>query len=323
MSIVLIAVVAACGSTRAATSTTSATTSTIATSLTSASVATTTQVSADTAITNTWLASTVDPKTLSIGDAFVSTTKPAAGTLWACNAGHANAGGASADGPWLNIAAGTWDSTAKLAVEGSVGWPQAKYTETVDATSRTLTSNDLPVDGQTGTFPIAATDPSYAYDRNPGSVKEQSITKVLTATPTVASSPSCLPEGAVGMLKNGVQVFSSLDGRNDDAVAHESQDLCQGHPAMTTYHYHNVPSCIRNAAPGSSTVVGFALDGFPIVVERNASGALPTNADLDQCHGRTSDIILDGKKVTMYHYSATLEFPYFIGCYAGTPLTGP
>jgi YHYH protein len=128
-----------------------------------------------------------------------------------------------------------------------------------------------------------------------------------------------MPEGAVGMLKNGVRIFNAIDARGDDAVAHESQDLCQGHPAITTYHYHNVPSCLLNAATGSSSVVGWMADGFPIVVERDATGALPTNADLDECHGRTSPILLNGKIVTQYHYSATLEFPYSIGCYKGTP----
>ena len=272
------------------------------------------------AIVNTWKSSTVDPKKLRIGDSKVSTTTPAIGALWACRAGNPNAGGASKDGPWLNSAAGTWDSTNKLAVEGMVSWPQVAYSETVSAGSRTLRSNDLPVDGQTGTFPIAKTDPSYAYDRNPGTVQAQSTTLVLEATPTIASSPSCLPEGPVAMLRNGVTVFSSLDGKNLDAVAHESQDVCQGHPAMTTYHYHNVPSCIRNATSGSSTVVGWARDGFPITVERDPSGALPSNADLDLCHGRVSDIVVDGRTVTMYHYSATLEFPYFMGCFKGTPI---
>ena len=89
---------------------------------------------------------------------------------------------------------------------------------------------------------------------------------------------------------------------------------------MTTYHYHSVPSCIRDASVGSSTVVGWIVDGFPIVVERDAKGALPSNADLDECHGRTSNILLDGAVLNMYHYSATLEFPYFIGCYKGTPI---
>jgi hypothetical protein len=88
----------------------------------------------------------------------------------------------------------------------------------------------------------------------------------------------------------------------------------------STYHYHDVPSCLRESTVGPSTVVGFARDGFPIVVERDAAGDLPTNADLDECHGRTSAIELDGEIVEMYHYSATYEFPYFIGCYRGRPV---
>jgi YHYH protein len=271
-------------------------------------------------IVNTWSGATVDPAKLPIGDAKVSTTGAGVGKLYACRAGDPNAPAASAPGPWLNEAAGTWDSTKKLAVNGEVSWPSAKYSETVTGGKRILTSNNLPVDIKTGTFPIAPDDPSYAYDRNPGRITAADTTITLVETGTVSSTVSCLAEGPVGMLKNGVMIFNSLDARGRDAVAHESQDLCQGHPAMTTYHYHNVASCLRNAASGPSTVVGWVADGFPIVVERDASGALPTNADLDECHGRTSPILLDGKVVTMYHYSATLEFPYFIGCYRGSAI---
>ena len=65
---------------------------------------------------------------------------------------------------------------------------------------------------KSGTFPIASDDPSYAYDRNPGTITEQSATLTIVETGTVAPTPTCLPEGPVGMLKNGVFVFSSLDG---------------------------------------------------------------------------------------------------------------
>jgi hypothetical protein len=124
----------------------------------------------------------------------------------------------------------------------------------------------------------------------------------------------------VAVLRNGVVVFASLDAMNRDAVAYETQDACDGHPEMSsTYHYHDIPSCVRDATTGSSTVVGFAKDGFPIVVERDGDGNLPTNADLDECHGRVSPIELDGVVVETYHYSATYEFPYFMGCYRGTP----
>ncbi len=277
-----------------------------------------TVASGEGAIVNTWSGAAVDPTALPIGDDFVSTEGPGVGLLWACEAGDPNAAGAQADGPWLDITAGTWDSTTKLVVEGSVVWEEAGYTESVADDTRVLTSNKLPVEDPTGNFPIAADDPTYQYDRNPGGITEQAFSITLPSLGTEAESPSCMQEGPVGLFRNGVVAFNSLDARGDDAVAHESQDLCNGHPARTTYHYHSVPICLQEKATGPSTVVGFAFDGFPIVVERDSSGALPTNADLDECHGRTSPILLDGEVVTTYHYSATLEFPYYIGCYKGT-----
>ena len=32
------------------------------------------------------------------------------------------------------------------------------------------------------------------------------------------------------------------------------------------------------------------------------------------------EITWDGEKVTMYHYHATHEFPYTVGCYRGTAI---
>jgi YHYH protein len=122
---------------------------------------------------------------------------------------------------------------------------------------------------------------NYNHDQFGGFPAATDTTFTMVEAGTVASKATCMPEGAVGMLKNGVRIFNAIDARGDDAVAHESQDQCQGHPAMTTYRYHNVPSCLRNAATGSSSVVGWMADGFPIVVERDATGALLTNADLD------------------------------------------
>ncbi len=298
--------------------TTKATTTAAPTSTSSTAGTTVSITAVGGAVVNTWTGTKVDPTKLPIGDSSVTTSGTGVGKLFSCRGGNPNAPGASADGPWLNIAANTWDSTTKLAVKGDVTWPTAKYTEIVGDGKRVLTSNNLPVDMKSGTFPIAPDDPSYAYDRNPGRITSADTTVTLVETATAALKASCMSEGPVGMMKNGVLVFNSLDGKGKDAVAHESQDLCQGHPAMTTYHYHNVPSCLRIASTGPSTVVGWISDGFPIVVERDASGALPTNADLDECHGRTSPILLDGQVVTMYHYSTTLEFPYFIGCYKGT-----
>jgi hypothetical protein len=198
----------------------------------------------------------------------------------------------------------------------------ASYTETVNGTMRDIKSNGLPVGEVTGTFPIASDDPAYSFDRNPNRITASDVNVVIPVSPTAAATPTCLGKGRIGVLKNGVSLFASLDELNRDAVAYETQDKCDGHPQQASvYHYHDVPSCIRDAATGASTVVGYAYDGYPIVVERDAAGNLPTNADLDQCHGRNSLINLDGKAVESYHYSATYEFPYFIGCFTAQPVS--
>lgn len=275
------------------------------------------------AIVNSWSGPPSDLTALPIGTSHVSTSEHAVGTLFVCDAGNPNGGGAFKAGPWLDETAGTWDATKKVSVQGSVAWPMAAYSETVDGDRRTITSSGLPVGEVTGTFPIAADDPAYAYDRNPNSIAESDISISLPLSPVAAATPSCLGKGSIGVLRNGVALFAPVDELNRDAVAYETQDACDGHPQQSsTYHYHDVPSCIRDAATGSSTVVGFADDGFPIVVERDEAGNLPTNADLDECHGRTSAITLDGVVTERYHYSVTSEFPYVVGCLHGALDTG-
>lgn len=271
---------------------------------------------------NTWAGPPADITRLPIGTSRVSLSTASVGYLYACDAGNPNGGGAHAAGPWLDEAAGTWDLSKKVSVQGDVSWPMASYAETRTGDTRVIVSNGLPVAEVTGVFPIASDDPAYAYDRNPNRIAGTQVTYALSLNPVMAATPACLGKGSIGIVKNGVSLFAPLDERNRDAVAYETQDTCDGHPQQTgVYHYHAIPSCILNASTGPSTVVGFASDGFPIVVERDASGDLPTNADLDECHGRTSTIELDGTAVLMYHYSATYEFPYFIGCFRGRPIS--
>ena len=299
----------------AATSTSEATTST---STSAEGTSTTAAAAKDDELINTWSGASVDRTALPIGTSHVSTSAPAVGGLYVCSAGNPAGGGAHATGPWIDEEVGTWDLEEKVSVQGSVEWPMATYDEKVDGESRVITSNGLPVGAVTGTFPIAADDPAYQYDRNPNSIAETAMTMTLPVTPTEASSPGCMGMGLIGVMKNGVSLFAPVDELNRDAVAYETQDSCDGHPQQASvYHYHNIPSCILDASTGASTVVGFMTDGYPIVVERDADGNLPTNADLDECHGRTSPVLMDGEIVTTYHYSATYEFPYFVGCLKG------
>lgn len=272
----------------------------------------------------------VDLTRLPLGDSSVTLTGARAGWEWACTAGNPNAPGAIHDGPW--ISGTTWNLLDKLAVRGAVLWKSvAQYAEQSGATTRTLTTMRVPTIGTTGEFPIARDDPAAQYDRNPSSISPRQKVLTLPRNPVKAAKPSCLPMGAIGVATNGVMLYNALDARNMDARAHEMQDSCEGHPNFAEYHYHAGSACVvgspTTATANSAVLFGYAFDGFGIYVERDAKGAMLTNKDLDSCHGRTSKVLWNGKKQSIYHYVVTQEFPYLLGCFAGTnaipPARGP
>lgn len=129
--------------------------------------------------------------------------------------------------------------------------------------------------------------------------------------------------GAIGVLADGVYLYNALDGGGRDAAAYEVLDTCAGHPDQSSsYHHHDVPPCLLSRGrAGKSVLVGYALDGYGIYVTEDASGNLPTNTELDACHGTTSAVPWNGSTQTVYHYVATLEYPYTVGCYHGTPIS--
>ena len=148
-------------------------------------------------------------------DKFV--TKPEVGHLDSCQTTFGPGGGATSSGSWLNTAAGTWNVKTKPSVEGSVRWPTATFSVTTTRTVRTVKTKDLPVGQVTGTFPIAASDPVYKYDRNPNTIKAHSLTFRLPLHPTSAAKPSCTSLGAIGVFDDGVVLFNALDGEGRDA----------------------------------------------------------------------------------------------------------
>ena len=256
-------------------------------------------------------------KQLPLGDGKIS-AGPRAGYVYSCGTGG-GAGGAFADGPWIHGA--TFDLDAKTSVQGAVSWPAHRLTITVAGGAIHITTNDLP-SHTTGSFPIASGDPAYLYDRNPNSIRAQAFDVKLPLSPKAAASPSCLPGGPIGVLLSGAYLFDALDGEGRDAVAHEVQDHCAGHPQQGgAYHYHDLSPCVYSGPPGrQSSLVGYALDGYPIYGPLGAGGKVLSNSDLDACHGTTGPVILRGKKVTIYHYVATAEYPYTLGCFRGTPV---
>ncbi|MCI0552753.1 MAG: YHYH protein [Anaerolineae bacterium] len=258
--------------------------------------------------------SDVDLTRLQVGDGKYSTS-PQVGYVYSCQT-QFNGGGATGTGNWLN-GDGTWDATKKAVVDGSVTWPHS-FTISVQGDQRVFTGNDLP-NHPTGVFPISPDDDAYTVDRNPNSIRVQSITLTLPANPAIAAQPNCVG-GEVGIMFSGVVIFNAFDAEGRDAGAHEVQDSCDGHPQVSGfYHYHSLSDCIEDTTAGHSALMGYAFDGFGIYGYYGEDGAELTNADLDECHGHIHVVEWDGQQVEMYHYHATHEFPYTVGCFKGTP----
>jgi hypothetical protein len=257
---------------------------------------------------------TLDEHALPLGDGKIS-TEPRRGYVYSCTSSF-RGGGARHAGDWIN--GSTWDATKKIAVRGDVSWPDADISIRTEGDQRLISSNALPDDHTTGIFPVRRDDPAFRIDRNPNAITAQAITLALPRSPTFAATPGCVPMGMVGVMLDGVPFFNALDDAGRDAVAHEVQDHCDGHPQHRgEYHYHGPSECVK-AETENNRLIGYALDGFGIYSMYDANGKELTNDDLDECHGRVSTIEWDGRQVEMYHYVLTREYPYTVGCFRGT-----
>ena len=256
---------------------------------------------------------------LPIGDDFITTSGPAVGYVWMCQEQNSGSGSENT-GDWYDEAAGVWDFTSKPVVDGSVNW-DSEINISVQGNTRHIEANGLPHHA-TGNYPIASSDDAYQFDTNPHSLESQSFTLDLPANPTYQENPTCV-RGEVGISINGVVINNPVDAVGRDAVATEIQDLCQGHPHTGgVYHYHGYSFCLEDQeAQGHSALIGYSLDGFGIYGIYGENGEVMTNEDLDICHGHTHEIDWDGETVEMFHFHATIEFPYLIGCHRAEPET--
>jgi hypothetical protein len=255
-----------------------------------------------------------------VGDGKYVTDAPKKGHIYLCQNNFVKPGqaGAQTRGPWF-VNETHWNIYAKYAVYGDLSWTHDKTIEFKDG-KRIISTNSLPAH-PTGIFPLSLDDPASLYDRNPNSIKQQSLTYALAADPTLSSAPKCMG-GEVGVMLTGAALFNAFDAGGRDAGAWEIQDECEGHPESSgRYHYHSLSSCIKDTKVDS--VIGFALDGFPITGPKIDDRNYLTSSDLDECHGIVSEIMLDGKKVKTYHYVMTVDFPYSVSCFRGTPEQSP
>nr|CAB3263067.1 uncharacterized protein LOC100187343 [Phallusia mammillata] len=130
---------------------------------------------------------------------------------------------------------------------------------------------------------------------------------------------NCLPEGLVGFATNGVPLFNSFSSEccNSANADVQSYDKCWGEvDSFGRYHYKVPPMCLTHLqCNNASSVLGVALDGYPIYGPYDELGRLLSSSDLDICHGR-----LDRHQ--NYRYHMTFDFPYTVGCFRGTPPPG-
>jgi hypothetical protein len=254
---------------------------------------------------------------LPVGDEKWTLTDPSVGTIYLCRDTFVADGqaGAQTRGPWFVDGNASYDIDLKAAIQGSVTW-SPRLSVTVEGEQRVIATNDLP-EHPTGEFPVAHDDPARVFDANPNTISAQDLEYRLTASP-VYGEPQCMG-GEVGVMLTGVALFNGFDAGGRDAGAWEVQDSCDGHPQNRgVYHYHSLSSCISEV--GVDTVIGWALDGFPITGPTVSDGNVLTTADLDECHGIVSDVLVDGVAVTTYHYVMTQDFPYSVSCFRATPI---
>jgi hypothetical protein len=264
--------------------------------------------------THTSASRSLDLTRLRLGDGRLTTSGPRRGYVYSCRSG--GGGPQAPSGPW--ISGSTWDFTRKPTVDGSVAWPNARYRVRRSGSQRTIRGNGLP-SHTTGVFPIAQSDDAYQYDRNPNRIAAQTVDVTLPSRPRKAAAAACVPGGPIGVLKSGAVLFNALDAAGADAPAHELQDRCGGHPQQQgQYHYHSLPRCFSTGSSRAhSRRIGWAFDGFPIFGPRGRGGRYLRNGDLDACHGHTHTIRIDGRRRRLYHYHATMEYPYTLACFRG------
>ena len=258
-----------------------------------------------------------DCTNLRLGDNYHTTSLPQNGYLYSCNEKNPNAPGSTGVKlTWILFVENVWNFLKKPWLpEGTFRPENGIYSETLSTEERQININNLPVDGKIGDWPMTNYPALTEIDRNPGIPSATSSSFTYTVSPSEAPSPTCVSLGAIGVTKNGVVIFNATDARGNDALAHEIVDVFGGHPARTNYHYHFIPERLDNEAleGGHSGLVGYINDGFPIYGYKGEGGIEMSNDDLDVCHGHKHGEL-------GYHYHATLEYPYTVGCYKGTPV---
>ncbi len=170
---------------------------------------------------------------------------------------------------------------------------------------------------------FATNDASYeapheGMQLNPNRIYAQDFEFRVPLNPKISGTLEETRLGPIGVATNGVVFFNQYAGRTatgwvplDQEI--ETFDRFNGHPQQQgAYHYHLEPTYLTESDP--STLIGVMLDGFPIYGPYDADLSVPS--DLDACNGH--EHVTAEFPNGIYHYHATPEPPYLIGCFKGT-----
>ena len=179
---------------------------------------------------------------------------------------------------------------------------------------------------------------SYAFvSKTPNGLKSQNFSWTITTKPKIAAQQTSIKTtmGTIAFTVTGIPVYGPMEGpvppqeAFGDPVFNNILDTCGGHTGYNAdYHHHTIFSVSDCSL--QETIVGYALDGFPIYSNPQykwksgyeKTGNPKTNSwdaytykggssTLDECNGQKQS---DGS----YRYYVTQSFPYVIGCYTGT-----
>jgi len=132
---------------------------------------------------------------------------------------------------------------------------------------------------------------------------------LLSLSNVIGVTSQQLPMGPIGYAVNGVAIYNWATSNCCDTGTEELDliDNCNAHPSPNgQYHYHIYPRCISSCSQGHpSSILGVALDGFPIYGPVHPNGTILTNEYLDECHGIEVDV--DGRTgVYTWHFCANI-----------------
>jgi hypothetical protein len=251
-------------------------------------------------------------QSFALGDGRVTTSAAAPGRALAC--GPLAPGAPPPPAAW--IAGGSWTPSKRPVLAGIATWPAARFALDPAGAKTSFAGNGLPVATPTGEFPAGDAPALAAHD----------VRGAFAEAPRPRARPACIdPSVPLAVATNGVPILAPFDASGVDRFARELVDRCGGRTdAAGLYRYRGASPCLGRRATGRahSGLVGWARDGFPLYGPRGARGVPLRSDDLDACHGHAHRLGSRAAKRVLFHYHATPDFPYSVGCFRGRPSSG-